>query len=74
MKPPLSSRISSKRPNAKPVQIELIYELLDAHDDTARLAGALGEVDPGWSAHLDYLRALQRKGREAVAQLALEVK
>jgi hypothetical protein len=73
MKPPLSSRISSKRPNAKPVQIELIYELLDAHDDTARLAAARDEVDPGWRAHLDYLRALQRKGREAVAQLSLEV-
>jgi hypothetical protein len=74
MRPPLSSRISSQRLNAKPVQIELIYELLDAHHDTARLASALGEVDPAWSAHLDYLRALQRKGREAVAQLALEVK
>jgi hypothetical protein len=73
MKPALSSRISSKRPNAKPVQIELIYELLDAHDDTARLASAMGVFDPAWRWHLDYLRALQRKGREAVAQLSLEV-
>jgi len=73
MKPPLSSRISSKRPNAEPVQIELIYELLDAHDDTAQLASATGVLEPAWRAHLDYLRALQRKGRETVAQLALEV-
>lgn len=73
MKPPLSSRISSKRQNAKPVQIELIDELLDAHDGTSRLASAMGELDPAWRARLEYLRALQRKGRETVAQLALEV-
>ena len=55
-------------------QIELIYELLDAHDDTSRLAAVMGEIDRDWEFHLDYLRALQRKGREAVAQLALDVK
>jgi hypothetical protein len=44
----------------------LVYELLDAHADTAQLAGEL-ECDPNWAAHLDYLRALQRKGREALA-------
>jgi hypothetical protein len=44
----------------------LIYELLDAHDDTARLAATL-TPDPRWAAHLDYLRALQRKGREVLA-------
>jgi hypothetical protein len=74
MKPPLSSRISSMRRDAKPVQIELIYELLDAHDDTARLAAEMGEPEAAWRAHLEYLRALQRKAREAVAQLALEVR
>jgi len=43
----------------------LLYELLDAHDDTARLAADL----PGtaWRAHLAYLRDLQRVGREALA-------
>jgi hypothetical protein len=68
-----SSRVTAKRPQAAASQIELIYELLDAHDDTARLASVTGELNPEWRAHLDYLRALQREGRETVAQLALEV-
>jgi hypothetical protein len=45
----------------------LVYELLDAHDDTARLAAAL-PVDERWAAHLGYLQDLQRLGREALAQ------
>jgi hypothetical protein len=48
--------------------IELVYELLDAHADTTRLAGDLDD-DPMWAAHLDYLRDLQRIGREALAQM-----
>lgn len=44
----------------------LVYELLDAHDDTARIATELARELP-WAAHLEYLRALQRKGREIVA-------
>lgn len=44
----------------------LAYELLDAHDDTARIATELARELP-WAAHLEYLRALQRKGREIVA-------
>jgi hypothetical protein len=55
-----------------PLQISLIYELLDAHDDTARLANDL-QSEPMWRPHLDYLRALQRVGREMVARLELEV-
>jgi hypothetical protein len=47
----------------------LIYELLDAHADTVALAARL-EADPRWGAHLDYLRALQRAGRAALAQMA----
>jgi hypothetical protein len=48
----------------------LVYELLDAHDDTVRLASAPAgvEAEPAWQAHLDYLRALQRVGREALAR------
>lgn len=69
-----SSRRSAWRPAGAPPQIELIYELLDAHDDTSQLASAMGELEPAWRAHLEYLRALQRKAREAVAQLALEVR
>jgi hypothetical protein len=49
---------------------ELIYELLDAHDDTARLAADFGDMT--WEIHLEYLRALQRRGRELLARLALE--
>jgi hypothetical protein len=48
----------------------LVYELLDAHDDTARLAAGLGDI--AWEIHLDYLRALQRKGREMLARRGLE--
>ena len=44
----------------------LAQELLDAHDDTSRLADELGrEID--WAAHLDYLQRLQRVGRELLA-------
>ncbi len=46
--------------------VDLVYELLDAHDDTARLARAEGR-DGAWDAHLDYLRGLQRVGREVLA-------
>jgi hypothetical protein len=45
----------------------LIYELLDAHDDTARLATELTD-DARWQAHLAYLRDLQRIGRAMLAQ------
>jgi hypothetical protein len=48
---------------------DLAYELLDAHSDTAQLVEGL-PYDPSWSAHLDYLRALQRKGREMLARTA----
>ena len=44
----------------------LVYELLDAHQDTMRLAAILAE-DESWAAHLDYLRDLQRVGRERLA-------
>jgi hypothetical protein len=43
--------------------IGLIYELLDAHDDTTRLAADLAS-NPMWRPHLVYLRDLQRVGRE----------
>jgi hypothetical protein len=47
----------------------LAYELLDAHADTAQLADGLS-YDRSWAAHLDYLRALQRTGRETLARTA----
>ena len=49
---------------------ELVYELIDAHDDTARLVEELADEDVGWNAHLDYLRRLQRVAREVLAQSA----
>jgi glutamate mutase epsilon subunit len=51
------------------VRTALVYELLDAHDDTAALAEELAG-DPRWDAHLDYLRALQRVGRATLARIA----
>lgn len=45
----------------------LLYELLDAHVDTIKLAGSLAE-NQCWAAHLDYLRDLQRVGRETLAR------
>ncbi len=47
----------------------LVYELLDAHGDTISLAGEFAR-DPRWAAHVDYLQALQRVGREALARIA----
>jgi hypothetical protein len=61
---------------------DLVYELLDAHCDTICLAGNAGDGDEWpahvagdagdgdvWAAHLDYLRDLQRVGREALARV-----
>lgn len=44
----------------------LIYELLDAHQQTARLAEDM-EWDPEWREHLAQLRRLQRKSREVLS-------
>ena len=46
----------------------LVYELLDAHGDTMSLAGDFAD-SPAWAAHLDYLRGLQRVGREVLARV-----
>lgn len=48
--------------------VGLIYELLDAHQDTIRMAAALRH-QPEWGAHIDYLRALQREGRATLAKM-----
>jgi hypothetical protein len=50
---------------------ELIYELLDAHYDTMLLANEL-KSEPSWEGHLEYLRGLQRVGRETLAQSSVE--
>jgi hypothetical protein len=46
---------------------EVVYELLDAHYDTAQLAAETAD-DDRWSAHLEYLRALQRQTRGILAR------
>jgi hypothetical protein len=48
---------------------ELVYELLDAHADTIAIADDVS-ASPMWAAHLDYIRDLQRVGRERLARLA----
>ena len=50
---------------------DLIYELLDAHLDTLALVGET-ESTAAWRAHLDYLRALERLGRAALASWTQE--
>jgi hypothetical protein len=46
---------------------QVVYELLDAHDDTARLVAENAD-DDRWTAHLEYLRALQRRTRAILAR------
>jgi hypothetical protein len=57
----LSSRETS------PKLVALVYELLDAHEDTTRISQEPTDAE-GWAAHLDYLRQLQRVGREFLAE------
>jgi hypothetical protein len=62
--------------DVSPKLVELVYELLDAHEDTARIADehhdeerwAANVDEDCWAAHLDYLRQLQRVGRELLAE------
>jgi len=64
--------ITSPAPMSTTAELsELIYELLDAHYDTAVLARELTS-DAGWSAHLSYLCELQRVGRARLAKTAKE--
>jgi hypothetical protein len=49
---------------------QLVYELLDAHEDTARLVEEMTS-EAAWALHLDYLRDLQRVGREVLATAAV---
>jgi hypothetical protein len=46
---------------------KLVYELLDAHSDTVALTAERPD-SLGWQAHLEYLRQLQRVGRETLAR------
>jgi hypothetical protein len=59
----------SHRPDRSEQLARLAYELLDALADTEHLL----RVPPSellWRAHLDYVRDLQRAGREVLAHAA----
>jgi hypothetical protein len=61
-----------KRAPSVPSTEELLmlgHELAEAHLDTVELALG-GPDEPGWAAHLDYLRALRRKAEELLARAA----
>lgn len=64
------ARLSAVRSTLAPDELltRLVYELLDAHDDPARLAEGRGSEDMRWRAHMDYLRDLQRVAREVLAE------
>jgi len=49
----------------------LVDELIDAHEDTLRLAAGTAP-EWRWDAHLCYLRELGRLGREALAGVAAD--
>jgi hypothetical protein len=61
-----SRRAIAPLPGACEQLTQLVYELLDAHDDTARIATSQ-DLDVRWQAHLSYLRDLQRVARELLA-------
>ena len=65
--PRYPARSMSPIPGACEQLTRLVYELLDAHDDTARIA-TRQHLDACWQAHLSYLRDLQRVGREVLAR------
>lgn len=49
--------------------LELTQELLDAHCDTVCLSETPAS-DVEWTAHVEYLKDLQRVGQRALAELA----
>ena len=61
--PPISSPLGGR-----PEELaQLVYELLDAHSDTQRLVHEQSN-ELQWRLHLDYLKDLQRLGREVLAR------
>ncbi|HEV3129711.1 MAG TPA: hypothetical protein VGY32_12050 [Solirubrobacteraceae bacterium] len=56
----------------QPPLATLADELLEAHLDTLELARELSSR-PDWDAHFEYLRALQRRGRELLAAAGAEL-
>jgi len=50
--------------------LDLVGELIDAHTDTVQLITGDEPTELAWLVHCDYLRALQRLGRETLAHHA----
>ena len=48
--------------------LDLVSEFVDAHTDTVQLIVGDQRTELRWLAHCDYLRALQRLGRETLAR------
>jgi hypothetical protein len=63
---PDSRPMSRITPIPEELLVVLTYELLDALDDTTRLAAGVDD-ERTWEFHLDYVRQLQRVGREVLA-------
>ena len=59
-------RATAPLPGACEQLTRLVYELLEAHDDTTRIATEQ-DLNVRWQAHLSYLRDLQRVARELLA-------
>jgi hypothetical protein len=57
--------------NVDDLLCELVDELVDAHQETVRMV-VDGAGQERWHADVDYLRALQRLGHEALAAIELE--
>jgi hypothetical protein len=56
-------------PEVESTLLGLVYELLDAHQDTVRLGDERAD-DGLWQAHESYLRDLQRVSRETLARIS----
>jgi hypothetical protein len=66
---PARAAVGPIPPSAPPaVFVSFLYELLDAHLDTTCLVTE-SAPEQTWDAHLDYLCALQRLGRELLANI-----
>lgn len=66
-RPHYPRRAIAPTPTGSELLTRLLYELLDAHDDTARIANCQ-HLDPRWQTHLSYLRDLQRVARGLLAR------
>jgi outer membrane biogenesis lipoprotein LolB len=55
-------------PEVESALLGIVYELLDAHQDTVRLGDERAD-ESLWQAHESYLRDLQRVSREALARI-----